>query len=164
MRILFAGLFAISLFASTSCSKQPIEDVSQAALAEILVGNWKVVSVKYTSEFGISAISYKSIQAVGSFTFTSDSTYHDVNFVYQFPVEGESVQVADQVSQNGYYSLVENDEDLIEVNDRQSSSIVRYNTRLRTASSMIIIYEFKDVDLTTGIKSVDRYSFEVVKT
>lgn len=163
MRILLSSLFALSLFAFTSCSKQPIEDVTQAALENILVGTWKVASVKYTQEFGIASTTNTSFAASGNFTFTPDSTYHDVNYTYKITVEDVSVDVPGRVSQNGYYSLLESDDDKIEVIDRQSSSIVRYETRLRTASSMTLIYEFKDVEPTTGSKLVDRYTFSLVK-
>lgn len=163
MRILLSGLFALSLFTFTSCSKQPIEDVTQAALENILVGTWKVTSVKYTQELGIASSTNTSNTASGNFTFTPDSTYHDINYTYKISVENVSIDVPGQVSQNGYYSLLESDDDLIEVIDRQSSSIVRYETRLRTSSSMILIYEFKDVEPTTGAKIVDRYTFSLQK-
>ncbi len=163
MRILFSGLIAFSLFAISSCSKQPIEDVTQAALSDILVGNWKVTSVKYTQEIDVASLSYTSHQASGFFTFTEDSTYHDVNFTYKVAVDGQSVDIAGQTSQNGYYSLPEKDLDQIEVIDKQSSSIVRYETRLRTATSMTLIYQYIEYDAGTGFKLVDRYSFNLVK-
>lgn len=163
MRIILSSLFVLFLFTFNSCSKKPIEDVTQSALTDMLVGNWKVVSVKYTQEFGVATMSNKSSQAFGTFTFTGDSTYHNVSYLYTVTIDDVSVDVPGQVSQHGYYSLVEDDEDQIEVNDRQSASIVRYETRVRTATSMTLIYEFKDVDVLSGAKIVDRYTFDLIK-
>lgn len=163
MRVLFIGLIAFSLFAISSCSKQPIEDVTQAALSDIIVGNWKVATVKYTQEIDVASFSYTSHQQSGFFTFTEDSTYHNVNFTYKVAVDGEAIDFGGQTSQNGYYVLPEKDLDQIEVADQQSSSIVRYETRLRTAASMTLIYEYIEFDAVTGFKLVDRYSFDLIK-
>lgn len=163
MKTFLTSLFAISLFAFSSCSKQEIEDGNQAALVDILEGNWQVASVKYTQQIGLSSVTHTSTQANGAFTFTSDSTYHSVGFTYSLEAGGQVVNVPDQVSQNGYYSFVEKDEDEIQVVDQQSGSIVTYQTRLRTASSMTLDYEFKDTDIITGIKTVNRYTFTLAK-
>lgn len=145
----------------SSCSKQPIEDEAQANLNEILIGTWNVGSVTYRFEQGTFFESYTSTAQNGSFTFTPDSTHHLVSFDFKRLVGEDLVPDTRQVDQHGLYAIINDDE--IDVDDQSSGTFFRYQTVNRTPNTMTLIYQEKDLDLATGIRTVDRYTFKLTK-
>lgn len=163
MRIITSLFLSIVFIANFSCSKQEIEDTVQSPLTDIIQGTWNVTSVKYRQEIGLAFFTHKSITQLGSFTFTADSTYHNVNFAYLFALNDSigTIPVGGNSNQNGYYSFAE-DPDKLDVQELTTGFPFVYETYNRTANTMTLIYEDRGTDVN-GVKLVDRYTFDLVK-
>jgi hypothetical protein len=148
----------------TSCSKQDISLPEQAALDAILIGEWKVESVKQRIETGPSFVTFTSDVAVGSFTFTPDSTYHSVNFAYSLPNEIDpDVPLIFNLNETRYGNYVISNADQLAVNEKSSNLIITYSTISRTETSMVLYYEFFTDIPGTSDKQKERYTFQLTK-